>query len=344
MTQDLVSAHCGAPVGGDGRLCARCACIAAPDSSRADTPDALSWEADIALVNNPLVVRQLMVVALGSGLFMALLLTFISATTGDFEAIPTMLLIALLAAVGLGLLLFLVALALFGNRTRVRFTIDDEGARWETVDQTVRVGSRAALLTGILSKSPQTAGTGALAASRENEALRWDAVCSVGYNTRQRMITLRNSWRPIGMLICLADNCEEVLNYINARVAPSSGRTKPAWRPLIRALLRTALVILAAAPLFTLSSYPFELDLLLPLVLLMFALATVWFIPLFGWVVMGCGGVVTAQITLLALSDAAYWDGYQQAALILSYVGLAYLAWASWRSVRGRTRPLLFED
>lgn len=76
----------------------------------------------------------------------------------------------------------------------------------------------------------------------------------------------------------------------------------------------------------------------------MFSLATVWLIPFFGWVVMGCAVILALQVTLLGLSDAAYWGGYQQAALVLSYVGLAYLVWTSWRALRGSILPLLFED
>jgi len=321
---------------------------AAPDrhapASSVDSENGLCWEADVPLVTNPLVVRQFGLVALGSGLIMALLLTLISAATGDFEQIPVMLLISVLSAAGLGLLLIVVALLVYGNRMRLRFTLDGEGAHMETVDRRAPVANRAALLAGLLTGSPGTAGAGALASARENTLMRWRDVTSAAHAPRQRMITLRNSWRAVGMLVCLPENYDLVAEYVGSRIANAPGGARMYWRPLGRALGRTAIVVLTVAPVFALASYPAELDLLLPLITLMFALATVWLIPLFGWVVIGCAAILAVQMTLLGVSDAAYWGGYQQAALVLGYVGLAYLAWASWRAVRGKTPPLLFED
>lgn len=333
------------PLQEESGVCERCCDGQGEDwSASAGQGDALTWETDVPLVTNSLVLKQLAVVAGGSGLFMALMLSFISATTGEFDAIPTMLLISLLAAAGLGMFLFLIAVILFGNRMRVRFTVDDAGARWESVDKRAKAGNRLAMAAGVLGGSPQTAGAGVLAASRENEFIRWDQVSSVAYDARQRMIVLRNSWRSVGMLICPSEMCDQVLSFVNARVIPSSGVARKGAKPLGKALLRTALVILAAAPLFTLSSYPFELDLLLPLILLMFALATVWLVPLFGWVVIGCAAILAVQITWTGLSEFAYLYSYEQMAFFLAYVGLAYLAWLSWRSLRGHVYPVLLQE
>lgn len=307
-------------------------------------PESISWEADIRLATNPLVVKQLMLVALGSGVLMAFLLTFILTTTGDFQDIPMMLLISLLAASGLGLLLLLVALVVFGNRIRIRFTVDDEGALWETVDKRARTLNRIAMVAGVLGRSPQAAGAGALAASREKEFVPWEDLSAIKRDERRRMITLRSSWRPVMMLVCLPSNYERVVRYVNERVVPAPETAEPGRKPLGKALLRTALVTLAAAPLFTLSSYPFELDLLLPLILFMFALATVWLIPLFGYVVMGCAAILAVQVAWIGFAEFGYLYGYEQAAFFLTYAGLAYLAWLSWRSVRGRVRPPLMEE
>ncbi len=317
---------------------------ASPRATSVDPEDGLWWEADVFLVTNPLVVRQFALAALGSGLMMALLLTVISAATGDFEQIPVMLLISLLTAGGLGLLMIVVALLVYGNRMRLRFGLDGEGARIETVDRRARAASRGALLAGMLAGSPGIAGAGALASAREDRCVRWQDLTSAAYAPRRRMITLRNSWRAVGVLICLPENYDHVAEYVRSRIPDKADATRMNWRPLGRATARTALALLAMAPVFALASYPAELDLLLPLILLLFSLATVWLIPLFGWVVMVCAVILVVQMTALGLSNAAYWDGYQQVALILSYVGLAYLVSVSWRSARGRTQPLLFED
>jgi len=138
-----------------------------------DPEDGLCWEADVPLVTNPLVVRSFEVVALASGLITALLLTLISAATGDFEQIPVMLLISLVAGAGLGLLLIIVALLGYGNRIHLRFRLDREGAQVETVDRRAPAANRGGLLVGLLAGSPATAGAGALASAREDTFVRW---------------------------------------------------------------------------------------------------------------------------------------------------------------------------
>jgi hypothetical protein len=312
-------------------------------SALAEEVGVLSWETDIGLLTNPLIVRQMALVVAIAGLFMAFLLSFIFAMTGDFQDIPMILLISLLAAAGLGVLMLLVSLLFFGNRIRVRFTIDDRGALWETVDPRAVAGSRLAMVAGILGRSPQTAGAGALAAARESEYVEWDEVSAVEVNPRHRMVTLRGGWRPMMMLICLPDNYDRVAGHIGGKVAPSPAVDKPRAKSLLKALLQTALVTLAVTPLFTLSTYPFELDLLLPLILFVFALATVWLIPLFGWVVIGCAALLAVQVTWIGISEFAYLYGSEQVAFFLTYVGLAYLAWLSRRALRGKMLSPLME-
>ncbi len=305
--------------------------------------DAIAWETDIRLATNPLVVKQLMLIALSSGLFMAFLLSFVLATTGDYRDVPMMLLISLAAAGGLGLLLLLVTLVIFGNRIRVRFIVNHEGALWETVDPRVLSGSRLAMLAGVLGPSPQAAGAGGLAVSREKELVRWDEFSAVQGDERRHTIVLRSSWRPLMMVICLPSNYEHVLRTVNQRVVPAPAASRAGRKPVGRALLRTAMAAASTAPLFMLSAYPFELDIFLPLVTFLFALATVWLVPLFGWVVMGCAAVLAVQITGVGLSEFAWLYGYERLIFFLAYAGLTYLAWFSWRSVRGRILPLLME-
>ena len=288
----------------------------APDGLAED--GTLTWEVDIGLLTNPLILRQMATVVAVSGLLMAFLLSFIFAATGDFDQIPVMLLISLLSAAGLGVLMLLVSLIFFGNHIRVRFTLDDRGAHWEAVDRRAIAGSRLAMVAGILGRSPQTFGAGALAASREKEVVEWDEVLSVAVNPRHRMVTLRGSWRTLMMLICPTETLARVVAHVNARVTPSAPPPRQAAKPLGRALLRTGLVTLEAAPLFSLSAYPFELDLLLPLILFAFTLATVWLVPLFGWVVIGCGVLLAAQVTRIGLAEFAFLYAHEQVAFFLS--------------------------
>ena len=335
--------QCGAKLQPGSRFCQGCGRPQKLDLSAARLEGGLTWETDISLLTNPLVLKQMVLVVFGAGLLMAFLLSFILAVTGEFRDIPMMLLISLLTATGLGLLLCLVALLFFRNRTRVRFTVNSKGVLWESVDKRARTGSRLAIVAGILGRSPQVAGAGALAVSREQEFVRWQDISRVEHNKRRHMITLRNSWRPVMLLVCLPEHYHEVTAYIDDKIVPVSPVSRSGSGPLVKGLLRTLLVALAAAPTFILSSYPFELDIFLPLLMFLFALATVWLIPLFGWVVIGCAAVLAVQITWLSFSQFRYLYDFELFAFFLSYGGLAFLVWFSWGYLRGKILSALME-
>lgn len=302
------------------------------------------------MLTNPLIMRQTLLVAGGAGLLMAFLMSFIFAATGEFDAIPPILLVSALGALGLGLFMLLIMALFFGNRIRVRFTLDDKGALWETVDNRATIANRLAMLGGILGRSAATAGAGAAAAAREREFVPWKAVAHVKIDEGRRIITLRNSWRPVMMVVCLPDNFTAVSTHLRrmVRSPQESGgqpvKRKALARPLLCALGRTAAVSLASLPLFMLSNHPVELELFLPLLMFCFALATVWLIPLFGWVVLPMTVILAAQITWAAWGGFHHLYGWERLVLLWAYGGLGGLAWFSLRALRGRFLPPLLHD
>lgn len=305
---------------------------------------ATSWEKDITILSNPLILKQMLMVIAGSGLFMAFILTVIFAATGEYRDIPAMLLVSLLTAAGLGLLFFMVTLIFFRNKTRVHFTIDETGVLWQTIDNRSKTAARLALISGILGRSPAAAGAGALSGSREKEFVRWKEIDSATFNPGQKIITLRNSWRPVMMLVCLPDNYDQIADFIKMKTGEPIAAKKPSKRLPAIALLRTVIVTIAAMPLFMLSAYPFELDIFMPLILFLFALATVWLIPLFGWVVIVSAIILAVQVTVTGFSEFYYLYGADQAAFILTYPALAFLVFYARSYLRGEIRSLLMEE
>lgn len=284
-------------------------------------------------------------VAVGAGMIMALLLSFIFVVTGEVDAIPMILLISFFSIIGLGLLLFLITLIVFGNRTRVRFTVDEKGAYWETIDRRAKTLNRLTILAGLLGRSPQAAGAGTLAAVREKEFVTWSQLALVEDNRRYLMITLRNSWRPVMMLVCLPENFDTVLNFANSKVDVRPVIKAKGEKPLVKGLKRTILVCLAAAPLFYLTSpYVLNYDIFMTLLMFFFALATVWLVPLFGWVVIASSIIVAIQLIFSAIAGFSFLYGYEQFICLLAFLGLAYLVWFSWSSLKGKILPPLFED
>lgn len=360
-------AACGKPMAADARFCPHCGSerpagdgpgnVASPETERS-MPGGMVWETRVGLLTNPVVVKQLALVVVGATLLMAALLSFLLAVQGEWEGIPMMLLISLGGGAALSLLMLFVILVFFGNRILVRFGVSDEGVLVETVDARARMGSRAALILGALGDSMTAAGAGLAAASGERQFCRWQAVVEAVYHPRRHTISLRNHWRTVAFLACTPDNYEQVAAVVRRRVEETPVREGVTFgrNPLPRLLGRSALVVLAALPVFLLP-YPFELDLLVPLIMLCFALATVWLIHFFGWVVIGCALWIAAEIVLIALrvqdSIFASVGSYRNVeilnagdwlALGLAAAGLTYLVAHSWRAARGRIPSALSDD
>jgi len=191
----------------------------------------LIWEKDISIITNPLIFKQLALVSIGAGLFMAVLLTVILAVSGDYTGIPPMLLVSLITSFGLFLLLLLVSLLYFRNRIRVKFTVNHKGALWETIDKRAVTGIRLSVLSGILGGSLQAAGAGILAAAREKEFISWNEANSIAYDSSNHMIIIRNNWRPIMMLVCLPENYKQVAELIRS-VHPDNNREHQDIEPI----------------------------------------------------------------------------------------------------------------
>jgi len=326
-----------------------------PDATRAGAlaQGRLSWEADVGLLTNPLLLRQFGTLLAVTGLVMFGLLSLLFAVQGEWESIPMALLATLVGVGVLALLMLVVVLLFFGNRFRARFAVSETGVSFETVDRRAKAANRLAALLGVLGGSSSTAGAGMIGLSRESEAYGWRGIAVATYYPRSHSIALRNRWRMVAFLACTPGNYDQVAAFVRQHLAD---RAAAGPSPLPRLLGRTLLVIVASLPVFLLP-YPFELDLLLPLIMLCFALATVWLVHLFGWVVIATALLIAAQIVLIALGTRESmfaWRGAYRTyeildtsdwlALALAAVGLVYLVVSSWRAARGRVPSALSQD
>jgi hypothetical protein len=317
----------------------------------------LAWEIDIPLVTNAYMVRTMLRVSLGSAAVVAALVSMMLAVQGAWDVIPPLL--ALFAAAGLGffVLSLLIMLLVFGNRFKARFVVDAQGVRYETLDRVARAGNRAALAAGLLLGRPGAAGSGLLAMTQEDQALRWAGAFHAEVDAARRTITLRNGWRTLMMVYCTPDNFEAVRARVSERMAAQHTAERASARsPLGRYLRRTALVVLASLPCLLLAPV-YGLGLLLPLLLLCFAVAMVWFVRPLAWVVLALAALLAAQVLLAALvtressvSRGSHYLRYEVlsgddlALTALAAAGLAYLCWQAALTLKARVLPVLEAD
>ncbi len=315
------------------------------------------WEIPVPLVTNPFMLKMTAKVCALSGGIMGTLLSFLFVVQGEFDAIlPVLTMTAALSGV-LFLLFLFVMLAVLGNRMLLRFTVNNDGVLCETLSRTARTANRLAIVIGILAGKPGTAGAGMIGLSQEAVFVEWKSVFTVKCSDRGQVVILRNRWRQVMLIYCSADNFADVAKFVCHKTEAIGTDTGAAMKnPLPDLLLRTVLTMLACAPAFMLS-YPFEIDMLIPLLTLCFALATVWLVPLFGYVVMVCVMIMTGMILadgfkirhsqFASLGDYRVFEllsGDEWLLLGVTAICFIWLFRSSWRAVKGRVSSALMTD
>ena len=316
---------------------------------------AFRWDTSIALVTNGHMLGNVALACFLSAGLMAFLMVFILATQREWQGIPPMLAMAGGAGLFLFALCVIVMLAVFGNKYRVRYTLDESGALFEATDRRGKAANRLAFWVGVLAGKPGAAGAGLIAMSNETMRAGWHAVQRVEYHPKRRRIALFNRWRAFMHIYCTPENYDAVAAFVAARVRAAEGKRVKAGSPIPKLLLWTLGVALACAPAFMMP-YPFRLDLFVPILMFAFALATVWLVPIFGWVVFAALGYIWVTIVLRGVEPKVsridgrrytsfeIMDSSDWSALLVLALGSAFLAWFALRAVRGRLPSALAAD
>jgi hypothetical protein len=252
-----------------------------------------------------------------------------------------------------GILIFgtLAAALIYGNRLRYRFSVDDKAAVCERIDRRATLVGQLTILLGVLLGKPGAVGTGLISETTTLTSATWPSVVRISEHPGSCAIALHNSWRTTLILFCTQENYAAVL----ASVKTARGAKAPRQRanPLPRLLLRTLLVALACVPLFKL---PVKIDLFVPFLVLCFALASVWMIPVLAWVVLAGLCVIFGMIVLAALAPYTSYitheamhrydifSGDDWATFAIALLGIAYLVWLSLALLRGRVQSGLTGD
>jgi hypothetical protein len=281
---------------------------------------------------------------------------FIFVVTGEFDVLLSMLTIMTMITVGLWVFMLLVMIIFLGNRMSLHFTINKGGVTCDNTSKHSKVANRLLIVMGILARKPGAVGTGVIALSQESQTFEWERVYAVKYNEKRKVITLRNRWRSLIMIFCLPENYSAVVETINEKFHRQPENQQLNKNPLSSLFLRTALTILSCVPLFRLD-YPFKVDLFIPIFILCFSMATIWLIPLFGYIVIGAVLYLTIVIISQGLqvhsSQFSFLGNYRGFEIIngdewvfmaLMFLGIIYLIWSSWRAIKGKDESALFID
>lgn len=322
-----------------------------------DKDPAITWEIAHSLVTNPNIIKAWLK-AMGAVYLLCLCIMLpIFAGTGEWDAIPAIFLIFLTVCAAIFVVGLLIMMLILGNRSKARFTVSPRGVEYLSLDKRVKGLSRLAVAAGGLFGSPSTAGAGMLSVSRESIHLDWSGIFTAVFDENNRTIRLRNSYRDLLHLYCTKENFEPVKQLVENFIKKNKTQApvKPG-RVLFRGIGTTVLVLTACLPLYALTDM-IDLHLMSGILITAFGLATVWMVPLFGWVVLAVELYVLGWMVIkltesrtLKLVNTYQFRGYETLdagewlVLALAVIGMIYLAWLSIRAVRGKLLPVLMQD
>jgi len=321
-----------------------------------DNTEPLVWETDLPLFSRRM-LRQWSLAMLATACVLSVLLGTVFAAQGEWDALPPAMTMIAAVTTGLWVLGLLIMAVMFRGKYRVRYTLSDKGLLCETIDSVAKKANRAAIVVGVLARSPQAVGAGLIGVSREVEEVRWSGAFRAERHPREQVVMLRNAWRSLLWVQCTPDNYAQVADAIDRHMQRHRTTSRVSGKsPLPVYLGRSLLVVVASLPLFPLAE-EFDTGLFLPLLILCFGLAMVWLINLFGWVVLG--GLI-AQAGMVALDQMEMrpslfepgrsyraWEvlgGAELSLLLLAGLGTGILAWLSIQALQGRWLAALVAD
>ncbi len=184
----------------------------------------ITWNVEIPLLTNAVVLKQLFFVLGLSSLCVLVFVLSLESLEGDLTLAAALkyFLIALSILGGISFLAVLVMLLLYGNRYEYRFTVDEAGVTAETTGGTRRKNAVVNLLL-LLSGKPAPAGAGLLAASRQSEQVKWENVENIETDPARLQIVLRRRGRAVMLMRCTPENYQEVLYRVKIALAHRSG-------------------------------------------------------------------------------------------------------------------------
>lgn len=315
----------------------------------------LEWEVDVPVATHPLMLLNFGKVIIIASVLLGALIAFQLAMAGDHSAILPLIEMLAACSTGLFLLVIVVALVFYRNRMPMRFRVDAAGASASVIDRRARIVSKVAIATGLLTGKPGVAGAGMISANTSKQEILWEAIARARFHPRWRTISLANSWRTVLVLFCRDDNYDAVTSTVRRAIDAHLVEQPARNSPLASLLLRSALAVIATIPLFYLPYY-LTVGLIAPLLVLCFALATIWLVPLLAWVVIATLAYVGVAVLLNRLTPTIplFGEGLHPAyrvlsdddwtVLVLAFFGAGYLLWLSIAALNGRIRSALMSD
>jgi succinate dehydrogenase/fumarate reductase cytochrome b subunit len=180
----------------------------------------LTWEVDIALLNNRFFLYDAGK-AFGGAVLLLSVLLLVFAGHGNWESTVALFRLLVICFLFVLVLLVLVVLLVFRNVYRVRYLISEMGIACEAVDRRGRRATTLATVAGLLAGNPGLLGAGLLTAARGASLIEWNRVQKIKAYSASGAITVMNHWRVVVRLFCPRQEFPQALEWLRKQ-APAA--------------------------------------------------------------------------------------------------------------------------
>jgi hypothetical protein len=183
----------------------------------------IEWDIDVSILTNRFILKELLKV-MGIATFITAGIVFLimlpSIIGGNFYFNSSNMGDMKYALMLIGLLFFFTALFIFayyGNRYLLSYTMDKKGIRTISREDQRRKNSKLNLLivlAGLLARNPATTGAGLLAASRQDQDMKWKKITKAVFYPKYSTITLHAGYLEKSIIFCTKENYSQISAFI----------------------------------------------------------------------------------------------------------------------------------
>ncbi|TQD24005.1 hypothetical protein [Methanolobus vulcani] len=183
----------------------------------------IEWDIDVSILTNRFILNELLRVFGIATLITAAIVAFItlpSILSGNAYSTSSNARDAKYALMLIGILFLFTALfiiAYYGNKYMLTYNLDGKGVSTITRENQNAKNSKINFLlifAGLLTGNPTAAGTGLLAASHQNQNIKWKNVNKATFYPKFKTIALKAGFAEKSIIFCTPQNYDSVEQYV----------------------------------------------------------------------------------------------------------------------------------
>jgi hypothetical protein len=183
----------------------------------------IEWDIDVSILTNRFILNELLrvfgIATLITAAIVALI-TLPSILSGNAYSTSSNARDVKYALTLIGILFLFTALfiiAYYGNKYMLTYNLDGKGVSTITREKQNAKNSKINFLlifVGLLTGNPTAAGTGLLAASHQNQDIKWKKVKKATFYPRSKTIALKAGFAEKSIVFCTPENYDSVEQYV----------------------------------------------------------------------------------------------------------------------------------